>query len=71
MLKDEQNCSYNGGGDAKPLKIWSDFSSMQYYQNSMSNPKTLKYSDIVRGVDRGSFVVGIRTSSIYLRGYRA
>ena len=21
MLKDEQNCSYNGGGDAIPLKI--------------------------------------------------
>ena len=30
MLKDEQNCSYNGGGDARPLKIWSDFSSIQY-----------------------------------------
>ena len=30
MLKDEQNRSYNGGGDARPLKIWSDFSSIQY-----------------------------------------
>ena len=30
MLKDEQNRSYNGGGDAIPLKIWSDFSSLQY-----------------------------------------
>ena len=30
MLKYEQNRSYNGGGDAMPLKIWSDFSSLQY-----------------------------------------
>ena len=30
MLKDEQNCSYNDGGDAKPPKIWSDFSFLQY-----------------------------------------
>ena len=28
MLKDEQNCSYNDGEDAKPLKTWSDFSSI-------------------------------------------
>ena len=28
--KDEQNRSHNGGGDAIPLKIWSDFSSRQY-----------------------------------------
>ena len=25
MLEDEQNCSHGGGGDARPLKIWSDF----------------------------------------------
>ena len=31
MLKDEQNCSYNGGGYAMPLKTWSDFSSIQYF----------------------------------------
>ena len=30
MLKDEQNRCYNGGGDSIPLKIWSDFSSLQY-----------------------------------------
>ena len=30
MLKGEQNCSYNGGEDAKPLKTWSDFLSIQY-----------------------------------------
>ena len=29
MLKDEQNRSYNGGGDAKLLKTWSDFSSLR------------------------------------------
>ena len=29
-MKDEQNCSYNNGGDAYLLKIWSDFSSIQY-----------------------------------------
>ena len=27
MLKDEQDCCYNGGGDARPLKTWSYFSS--------------------------------------------
>ena len=30
MLKDEQDCSYNGGGDARPLKTWLDFSSARY-----------------------------------------
>ena len=30
MLKDDQDYSYNGGGDAKPQKTWSDFSTMQY-----------------------------------------
>ena len=30
MLKDEQNHSYNGGGNAMTLKTWSDFSSLQY-----------------------------------------
>ena len=25
MLKDEKNRSYNGGRDARPLKIWPDF----------------------------------------------
>ena len=28
--KYEQDCSYNGGGDARPLRIWSDFSTLQY-----------------------------------------
>ena len=32
MLKDDSNFSYNGGGDANPLKIWSEFSSIQYIQ---------------------------------------
>ena len=30
ILKDEQHCSYNGGGDAYLLKKSSDFSSIQY-----------------------------------------
>ena len=30
MLKDEQKRSNNGGGDAIPLKTWSDFSFLQY-----------------------------------------
>ena len=30
MIKYEQNFSYNGRGDAKPLETWSDFSSIQY-----------------------------------------
>ena len=34
MIKDEKNRSYNGGGDAMPLKIWSDFSSIQYPLNA-------------------------------------
>ena len=39
MLKDEQNCFYNGGGEARPLKIWSDFSSIQYVpEDSDSDP---------------------------------
>ena len=31
-MKDEQNYSYNGGGDAYLLKIWSDSSSIHYYK---------------------------------------
>ena len=30
MLKDEQYCSYNGGGVSRPLISWSDFSTLQY-----------------------------------------
>ena len=30
MLKDEQDYFSIGGGDARPLKTWSDFSSVQY-----------------------------------------
>ena len=30
MLKDEQNYYYIGGGYAKPLETWSDFSSIEY-----------------------------------------
>ena len=30
MLKDDQDYYYNGGGDAKLQKTWSDFSTMQY-----------------------------------------
>ena len=40
MLKDEQDLSHNGGGDARPLKTWSEFSTMQYdlnYDNSYGN----------------------------------
>ena len=39
MLKDEQNCSHNGGGDANPLKTWSDFSSIQYKNDKKSHLK--------------------------------
>ena len=31
MLKDEQDFSHNGKGDARPLKTSSDLSSIQYY----------------------------------------
>ena len=30
MLKDEQDCSHNRGGDARPQKSWSYFSTIQY-----------------------------------------
>ena len=30
MIKDEQNCFYNGSVDAKPLETWSYSSSIQY-----------------------------------------
>ena len=30
MLKDEKIIFYIGGGDTRPLKIWSDFSYIQY-----------------------------------------
>ena len=30
LLKDEQNRSQNGGGDAIALRIWSEFSFLQY-----------------------------------------
>ena len=33
MLKDEQNRSENGGGDAIFLRIWSEFSSGQYFED--------------------------------------
>ena len=29
MIKDEQDFPYIGGGDSRPLRIWSDFSSVQ------------------------------------------
>ena len=32
MLKDEQDCSYNGGGAASPLKTRSDFSYIHNYR---------------------------------------
>ena len=32
MLKYEQDFSYNGGGDANPLRSWSDFSYIKYAQ---------------------------------------
>ena len=38
MLNDEQYFSYNGGGYARPLKTWSDFSFAQYIQK----PKKLQ-----------------------------
>ena len=30
MLKYEHDCYYNGGGDPRPLKKWSEFSPAQY-----------------------------------------
>ena len=30
MLKDEQDCSRNGGVNASPLKTWSEISTMRY-----------------------------------------
>ena len=30
MLKNEQDCSYNGGEVSRPLRSWSDFSTGQY-----------------------------------------
>ena len=35
MLKDEQDCSYNGGGVLRPLKTWSEFSTGQYIQKAI------------------------------------
>ena len=32
MLKDKQDCPYNGGGYAKPLRSWLDLLSIQYTQ---------------------------------------
>ena len=49
MLKYDQDCSYNGGGDAKPLRSWSDFSTMQYiyykYAPDVTNIVVLYYVD--------------------------
>ena len=38
-MKDEKNCSYNGGGDAYLLKTWSDFSFLQYCKDEKSDHK--------------------------------
>ena len=43
MLKDEQDFSYGGGGDASPLKTWSDFSSVQYVCIAMSYTNNVTY----------------------------
>ena len=36
MLKDDQNCSYVGGVDTRPLKTWSYFSLLKYKYDSFS-----------------------------------
>ena len=43
MLKDEQDCSYNGGGDARPLRSWSDFPTIQYSISSFALFSTIQY----------------------------
>ena len=35
MLKDEHDCSYNCGGVARPLRSWSDFSSVHQCVNQV------------------------------------
>ena len=42
MLKDEEDFSYNGGGDARPMKTWSDFSSAPY-ETSWDGPRQNSY----------------------------
>ena len=38
MLKYEQDFFHNGGGDARPLRSWSDFSSLQYIGGVDTHP---------------------------------
>ena len=37
MLKYKQNLSYNGRGDANPMKTWSDVLSIRYGKNPSIN----------------------------------
>ena len=45
MLKDEQNRYYNDGGDAIPLKIWSDFSSLHIINLRLMSDNTQSYRE--------------------------
>ena len=45
MLKDEQDCFYIDGGDARPLKTWSEYSSAQYVR-SIYQIHMVKYKEL-------------------------
>ena len=49
MLKDEHDCYYTAGGDARPLRRWSDFSSLYYriIKNTETNDPKNRNSQIL------------------------
>ena len=73
MLKDQQDCFHNGGGVSRPLKTWSDFSSIQYifYSNQSSMVINLRGLDKYEishtggGQTDGQTRTEVRTGKIY------
>ena len=47
MLKDEQDCSYNGGVVSRPLKTWSDFSTGQYIRVLIWATRLVSHCDVI------------------------
>ena len=60
MLKDEQNCSYNDGGDAKPPKIWSDFSFLQYNGLSLNLKLPFIMDNRKLKISMGGYILSMR-----------
>ena len=57
MLKDTQECSYNNGGYARPLKTWSYFLLIQYRKSCIFETPSPELSEIANSVDNNFFKI--------------